>query len=301
MDRAVSNAHSLLKDIVVFGTQTKGRFEQDVTEFATSKRLSYPHNCMTLDLSGALTSDQFKTADVIFLHFYKDSKSRMEIEIEDGLSKLERDNPESKSGYLGPVIDHKLDEPTFTKYLVEFSQNIFEEADPSVGCKNYPWQGFSSFNACDEDQMQTWVTRNCGFLPFFMAKEEANATAGPIKVDFECNIASPEAYAHFNGYVKSFCPRPCRQTEVKVNKMVQDFYEDGPAVELILSDKVMVTNNFYPKFSFVEVLASLGGSLGLWLGLEVPQLLQHLLTICISLSSRKSIKKKSKVSHNSHN
>ena len=83
--------------------------------------------------------------------------------------------------------------------------------------------------------------------------------------------------------------------------MVQDFYEDGPAVELILSDKVMVTNNFYPKFSFVEVLASLGGSLGLWLGLGVLQLLQHLLTICISLSSRKSIKKKSKVSHNSHN
>ena len=298
LGRAVSDAHSLLKDIVVHGTQIEGRFEQDVTKYATTRRLSYPYNCMTLDLTDALTSDQFKTADVIVFHFHKDSKSEMEIAIEDKLSQLERDNPEAKSGYFGPLIEHKLDESTFTKYEVEFSQNIFAEEDPSVGCKNYPWQGFSHFNDCDEDQMQTWVTTNYPFLPFFMAKEESNATAGPIKVEFECNIASPEAYAHFNGYTKSACPRACRRTEVKVNKMVQDYYDGGPAVELILSDKVMVTTNFYPKFSLVEALASLGGSLGLWLGLGVLQLLQLLHTTCLSFFSKTSITKNSKVSCN---
>ena len=255
---------------------------------------------MTLDLSDALTSDQFKTADVVVFHFLKDTDSRMEIAIEDGLSHLERDNPEARMGYSGPVIERNLNESTFTKYVVEFSQNIFEEEDPSVGCKNYPWRAFSNFNDCDEEQMETWVTSNYGFLPFFMAKEESNATAGPVDVDFECNITSPEAYAHFNGYTKSFCPRPCRQTEVKVNKMVEDFYEGGPAVELILSDKVMVTTNFYPKFNFVEVLAGLGGSLGLWLGLGVLQLLQLLLTTSLSFSRKTSIKKNKKVSHNLH-
>ena len=129
--------------------------------------------------------------------------------------------------------------------------------------------------------MQEWVIDKYGFLPFFMAKEESNATAGPITVDFECNILNPEMYVDFNGYTKSFCPTPCQQTHVTVNKMVQDSYTGSPAVELVLSDKVMVTHNFYPKFSLVEALASLGGSLGLWLGLGVLQLLQLLIT-CLS-------------------
>ena len=293
MEKAASDSHSLLKNILVFGTQTTGRFEQNVTKYATSKRLSYPDNCLTLDLSNALTSEQFKTADLIFFQFYKDFNSSVEIVIEDKLSKLERDNPEAKNGYSGPVIEHKLDKSTYTKYVVEFSQNVFSEEDPSVGCKNYPWQGFSHFNDCDEEKMQEWVIDKYGFLPFFMAKEESNATAGPITVDFECNILNPEMYVDFNGYTKSFCPTPCQRTHVKVNKMVQDSYTGSPAVELVLSDKVMVTHNFYPKFSFVEALASLGGSLGLWLGLGVLQLLQLLITTCLSFFSTTFNKKNS--------
>ena len=61
----------------------------------------------------------------------------------------------------------------------------------------------------------------------------------------------------------------------------------------MFSDKVMVTYNYYPEFSLVEALASLGGSLGLWLGLGVLQLLQLLLSTLVSLVDSLMSKKKS--------
>ena len=274
----------MLKSVIVLGTQIEGRFEQDVTRFAKSNRLSYPHNCLTLDLNGALTPEQCDHADMITFNFDPDEESSVEVAIEDRLSALERDNPEAKRGFLGPVIEHKLNAKAFTKYVVEFTQSVFVEEDPSIGCKDYPWEGFSSFDDCDKEKMQGWVTNKYNFLPFYMAKVESNATEGPVKVDFNCHEnTSPEAYAHYNGYIKSACPIPCTQTQIKLNKLITEKWDGAPSVELMLSDKVMVTHNYYPEFSPVEALASLGGSLGLWLGLGVLQLLQIIVATSITL------------------
>ena len=237
-----------------------------------------------LDLTNALNPEQFKYVDMIVFYFQPDKVSSAEIMIEDRLSALERDNPEAKRGFSGPVIEEKLDKGKYSKYAAEFSQTVFVEEDPSIRCKNYPFEGLKSFDECDKEQMEAWVVDKYNFLPFFMAKEEANATVGPVEVNFNCNdSASPEAYAHFNGYIKSSCPRPCTQTQIKLNRLVAESWDFGPAVEVIFSDKVMVTYNYYPKFSPVEALASLGGSLGLWLGLGVLQLLQLTLAALISL------------------
>ena len=284
LKRSVSEAHTLLESVIVLGSQMEGRFVQDVTEFVKWKRLSYPHNCLTLDLTGALTPEQFLHADMISINFKSDPEAIIEVIIEDRLSALERDNPEARRGFLGPVIEQKLDEKTFKKYVVEFSQSVFVEEDPFIGCKDYPWEGFSSFDDCDKEFMQDWVTNKYNFLPFFMAKVESNATVGPVKVDFNCtDMSAFEAYAHYNGYIKSACPIPCTQTQVKLNKLITEKWDGPPSVELIMSDKVMVTYNYYPKFSPAEALASLGGSLGLWLGLGVLQLLQLILATSLTL------------------
>ena len=39
--RSVSDAHTLLKSVIVLGSQMEGRFEQNVTSFAKWKRLAY--------------------------------------------------------------------------------------------------------------------------------------------------------------------------------------------------------------------------------------------------------------------
>ena len=220
---------------------------------------------------------------MIHFVFKFDEDSSMEIAIEDRLSALERDNPEAKRGFSGPMIEQKLNQKEYTKYIAEFSQNVFVEEDPSVQCKNYPSVEFDTFDDCDKEEMQSWVIDKYNFLPFFMAKEESNATAGLVEVDFNCQeIAAAQAYVHYNGYIKSTCPRPCTQTQTKLNKLVTDKWSQT-MIEVMFSDKVMVTYNYYPEFSLVEAMASLGGSLGLWLGLGVLQLLQLTLAALISL------------------
>ena len=123
--RSVSGVHTLLESIAVWGTQIEGRFEVNVTNFAVSNRLSYfydsksnynssrlsyPHNCLILDLNNALTPEQFEHADMIHFVFKFDEGSSMEIAIEDRLSALERDNPEAKRRFLGPMIEQKLNQ-----------------------------------------------------------------------------------------------------------------------------------------------------------------------------------------------
>ena len=82
----MSEAHTLLKSVIVLGSQIEGRFEKDVTSFAKWSRLSYPHNCLTLDLTGALTPEQFHHADMMSINFKSDEESSVEITIEDRLS-----------------------------------------------------------------------------------------------------------------------------------------------------------------------------------------------------------------------
>ena len=45
-------------------------------------------------------------------------------------------------------------------------------------------------------------------------------------------------------------------------------------IEILFSESLLVTRHFFPDPSLAEGLASLGGSMGLWLGLGVLQLLQ---------------------------
>ena len=137
--------------------------------------------------------------------------------------------------------------------------------------------------------MQSWVTERHHFLPVFMARDQTSATPGPVEVDFNCSQDGD--YTNFNGFRSSLCPPPCTQTHIKVNMI-----EEGTEVQnkttcyFMFSQTLMITRNFYqvlllkvlkitgklfPQvFSPAEALAIIGGSLGLWLGLGVLQLVQ---------------------------
>ena len=130
--RSVSGVQTLLDNIAVWGSQIEGRFEVNVTNFAVSyrlsylyddnsnddsSRLSYPHNCLTLDLNNALTPEQFQHADMIIFEFKFDEDSSIEIAIEDRLSALERDNPEAKRGFSGPMHYGSISSIKDLKYL----------------------------------------------------------------------------------------------------------------------------------------------------------------------------------------
>ena len=65
----------------------------------------------------------------------------------------------------------------------------------------------------------------------------------------------------------------CLYYQISASFLLQH-QDDQISVELLFSDRVMVTTFYYPLFYTTDLLSSLGGSLGLWLGLGILQLLQ---------------------------
>ena len=83
-------------------------------------------------------------------------------------------------------------------------------------------------------------------------------------------------FLYTTGYAMSPCAPPCTQTKTTVTYLLEEDIDEDVAIELLLPQSFLVTENFIPEFSVVTLFSGLGGSLGLWLGLGVLQLLQQL-------------------------
>lgn len=78
---------------------------------------------------------------------------------------------------------------------------------------------------------------------------------------------------YFTGIKNSDCFKPCMSTKVSgVITSNQFFSKNFTFVNLAFDSVVKVEEYFYPQFSIVEFLSSIGGSLGLWLGVGVLQI-----------------------------
>ena len=77
------------------------------------------------------------------------------------------------------------------------------------------------------------------------------------------------------------CPLPCTETLVKTVFM-NEFYKSSnqrnvSRIDIVFYHKVDMTIRDFPTFNFASFLASLGGTLGLWLGLGILQLIDSIL------------------------
>ena len=210
--RVVSNANDYLKDIQLWTHNNRTR--HSVKHLAVAERLSYPHNCLRLDISEELSKTGKQIEGLQFL-FHQTDEFSVNIFLEDRLATLSRDNINAMKPYSGPVIDiNNMSDVKYYKYSADIAQRIFTEEDLSIECRNYPWSGFSSYNDCDEGFLEDWITENYGgnIRPFFMAKDQRNATAGPVYLSGNCS--DDHNYTDFNGYATSGCPLPCIQTLV---------------------------------------------------------------------------------------
>ena len=283
--RVVTNAHSHLKEVSLY-LKTDPPSAYNVTSLVKSKRLNYPHNCLYLDLAEDIKGKGLEAIGISFaFHSFTsvgEEEASAEIVVEERQRMLYRDDMENKKNFRGPIIENKIgkdETKRMNKFMLSLEQDIYVEEDKAIGCKKYD---ITSFNDCDEDAMQNWVVNKHDFLPFFMAKEQTNSTAGPIEVDFNCSLWKEE-YAMFLGYRRSSCPIPCTKTIIDVKHLATEEAYDHTII-FMFSESLMVTTHSFPDMSLVEDLASVGGSMGLWLGLGVLQLLQlvvkNLFAVC---------------------
>ena len=274
----MSEAHSHLRDVFLY-LMTDPPSQHNVTHLVKSKRLSFPHNCLHLDLAEEIAQKNLKVIGIAFtFHSFPTldgEAASAEIVVEEREKVIYRESIETKKNFWGPSIETGIgiDNPTkVNRYVLSFEQDIYVEEDQEMRCKKYPWKGLDSFNDCDEEYMQNWVNDRYNFLPIFMAKEQTNSTVGPIEVGFNCSLWEEE-YTMFLGYKTSYCPVPCTRTKMDMKHLTTD-EENHHMIEILFSESLLVTRHFFPDPSLAESLASLGGSMGLWLGLGVLQLLQ---------------------------
>ena len=90
--------------------------------------------------------------------------------------------------YSGPLIRNpNLVTPRITRMMLKFEQFMFSDEDDSKNCKNYPYNGCSSYRDCDEKIIYTLFKRKYKVMPFWVAKnlnEVTNLTNIPSGLSY---------------------------------------------------------------------------------------------------------------------
>ena len=167
----------------------------------------------------------------------------------------------------------------YFKFLPSLSltQHKFSDKDQreqAKRCRNYPTEAGGSYAECD----RAFVRRQCekfGILPFW-------ATANLSEVTPSAGQLSSEALAElkdlFDGTRESDCARPCRETTVIGTEISQVCTANNhSSLHFTLDQIITLYDSDFPGFGWVSLLTDLGGSLGLWLGLGVAQLVEIIL------------------------
>ena len=83
-----------------------------------------------------------------------------------------------------------------------------------------------------------------------------------------------------DGTMESDCYRPCLTTKT-VGALISKKNEERnfTTFDFTFDQKVIITESFYPIFSFTNLLTSLGGAMGLWLGVSVVQIFSYSVTV----------------------
>ena len=267
----------------------RGTKREQVKKYIKLIRPNHPANCWTLDL---VKIPNLNLTELTQIHFYfkNNSKLDVEIKIEDRLLSVSRDFKYNKFGNSGPKINLPKLDSVYRYFAVKFHQNMFVENDPGKRCNNY---NTNSYDDCDADFIKTILEKNypAGFLPVWASEDSLDVT----KYIFSSNKSFEAAYADIiSGDAGSNCPIPCTSTDVKTVFLDEKIKSDNPysKIDIAFSDMVTITSSDFPKFNPAGFLSSLGGSMGLWLGLGVVQTIELLVgALCASSSFSRMFKK----------
>ena len=77
-----------------------------------------------------------------------------------------------------------------TKFVMEISENIYNEQDKSKNCQNYPNENFASYFDCEEHFVQE-ICKSYGVAPIWLFGDLKNVTRDPVHspgISSQCNI-----------------------------------------------------------------------------------------------------------------
>ena len=149
--------------------------------------------------------------------------------------------------------------------VIQIRKHIFDEKDTSKKCINYPNEKYRSYSECDDTFIKNIIP--AGLNPFWTVENINDATKEIFIEDI------PQIYEDLaDGTYRSPCPLPC--TIININSRTIHKTASSTnysTVDLTFDQSVQLTATTFVKFSFSDFLSSVGGSMGLWLGLGLLQ------------------------------
>ena len=173
------------------------------------------------------------------------------------------------------------------KYVLTFKQKHYS---PEVSnCVDYPSEKYESYEECDKEFMKE-RTREIGVIPFWATDNFGEVTKNAKHITkpdtilwdlFDGSLESPCRYLMNDfpaKYNHLYLRKPCLSTKTTGVK-IQSIGRSTNSSSIVVSFLPSVTrNNIYlPPFNWTSFLSDLGGSLGLWLGLGILQILEMII------------------------
>ena len=181
-------------------------FNDELGELEMMKYPNYPDNCWTLDVAKQTN----QTTYFLKFVFNLDPEYSAEVHVEDKLVALKRTNAFAKFSTNGPMIVNT--DRKYNGYVLEIEQEIFDEKDKHIGCRNYPTEMFSTYYDCDQNYTKSWMGKHMPNLVPVWASKSLNETT-IHKTDV--NLQGFYFYADFLvGMHRSDCPLPCKTTKI---------------------------------------------------------------------------------------
>ena len=248
-------------------------------------RLNHPSNCLTLDLV-KIPNLNLKGINQIHIRFRKSSKYKEEVQMEDRLYSLSRAFKYNRFEIVGPKMELKnLSKNTYRYFSVQFDQKRFLEDDPGKICRKYMK---TSYNDCDEEFMMKSLRKNypANFMPVWATPNLSLVTTHIIgdQDSFYKNYAGL-----ILGSTQSECPTPCTSTQI-TSVFLDEKTGTENRIDITLSEKVSILVTNFPKFNLALFLSACGGSMGMWLGVGVLQIMQLLANMIWKLKTNRNNK-----------
>ena len=248
-------------------------------------RLNHPNNCLTLDLLEIPYLNLKGVNQIVFL-FRRNAKYKLEVQMEDRLFSLSRSFKYNKFEIIGPRMDlNNLSTDMYRYFSVQFDQKRFSEDEPVKTCKEYVK---TTYNGCDEEFLKNLLQKNypADFMPVW-------ATSNLSLVTTFITEDQDSFYKNYRGMVlgtmQSDCPAPCTSTQI-----TSVFLDEktgrlgGSRIDITFSEKVSIVITNFPKFNLALFLSSCGGSMGLWLGVGVVQIMEFVASMIWKLKENRN-------------
>ena len=98
----------------------------------------------------------------------------------------------------------------FKGYALQIEQEIYDEKDEKIGCRNYPTDLYPTYQDCDKEFVRKWIENHTpNLVPVWASKSQNDTTTLT-----ENGVVLTGRF--FVGSHRSECPLPCKTTKIAV-------------------------------------------------------------------------------------